>query len=57
MGLITKMFGAKADSTPELSPAEAHLATLALAAGGVAAGNQLPAYINRVSAQMGMPAQ
>lgn len=51
MGLITKIFG-ESNDTPkeELSPADTQLAVLALAAGGVAAGSELPRYIN----QMGM---
>lgn len=50
MGLINKIFG-EATQTPQetLSPAETQLAVLALAAGGVAAGSELPRYINRVA--------
>ena len=55
MGLITKIFGNSSDSRKEeLSPEDARLAALALAAGGVAAGSDLPSYINRASTHMGM---
>lgn len=50
MGLINKIFGEATDAgKTELSPAETQLAVLALAAGGVAAGTELPRYINRVA--------
>lgn len=51
MGLINKIFGDASDTRPaeELSPADTQLAVLALAAGGVAAGSELPRYIHRVA--------
>ena len=57
MGKIKGLFGTEAKDSSNLSPAEAHLATLVLAAGGVAAGDQLPAYISRASKYVGSPAQ
>lgn len=50
MGLINKIFGEATETKgTDLSPAETQLAVLALAAGGVAAGSELPRYINRVT--------
>ncbi len=55
MEFITSVFRNKAkEAETTLSPADQNLAILALAAGGVAAGNELPSYISRVSDQIRM---